>query len=160
MVISRKKLTTKVELKCSSDEDDSEMVTNPLDVSPKDSRQLKGKKTGMSAFIPRDILQSKRLVSLAARIKMTPAQQAAYTAAFVEEVSADSSKVNLSYSSAARSRRTVAETIAKDIKESWNPPRFASLHWDLKLMPSLNNQNDKQERLVIAVRNSQEIKVL
>ena len=91
---------------------------------------------------------------------MTPAQQAAYTAAFVEEVSADKSKVNLSNSSAARSRQTVIETIAKNIKESWNPPRFASLRWDSKLMPSLNNQNDKQERLVIAVGNSQEIKVL
>ena len=69
MGISRKKkLTTKVELECSTDEDDSEMVTNPVDVSPKDSRQHKRKKTGTSAFIPPDILQSKRLVSLAARI--------------------------------------------------------------------------------------------
>ena len=37
MVISRKKLTTKVELECSTDEDDSEMVTNIKCVSERQS---------------------------------------------------------------------------------------------------------------------------
>jgi hypothetical protein len=77
------------------------------------------KKMGTPAFIPPDITQSPRLVSLATRIKMTQAPQAAYTAAFVDEVGGDSSKVNMSYSSADRSGRTVSETICKNIKESW-----------------------------------------
>ena len=73
---------------------------------------------------------------------------------------ADSSKVNISYSSAAQSRWTISETITKNISESRNPPQFASFYWDSKLMPFLNNQNEKQGRLGVTVGNSQEIKVL
>eukprot|EP00918_Siedleckia_nematoides_P037136 GHVU01080579.1.p2 GENE.GHVU01080579.1~~GHVU01080579.1.p2 ORF type:complete len:105 (+),score=9.56 GHVU01080579.1:160-474(+) len=52
---------------------------------------------GTQAFIPYNILQSPKLVSLATRMKMTPTQQAAFTEAFIEEVGRDVSKVSTSY---------------------------------------------------------------
>ena len=51
------------------------------------------KKTGTEAFIPHNILQSPKLTSLAARMKMKPAQQAAYTKALIEESGGDTTKV-------------------------------------------------------------------
>ena len=93
---------------------------------------------GTGAFIPHNILQSPRLVSLATRMKMTPTQQAAYTEAFIEEAGGDPSKVFTSYATADRSRRQVGDNIAKMCKELWIPPKFLSLHWDSKLMSSAN----------------------
>ena len=110
----------------------------------------KKKKSGTPAFVPNNILRSERLVFLATRMKMTPSQQAAYTEALIDEIGGDSSKVCLSYAYADRVRRQVSETITQDIRDSWTPPKLASLHWDSKLMPMLTNQNVKEERLVIA----------
>ena len=75
----------------------------------KTNQILRLKKSGTDAFIPHDILKSPRLVSLAARIKMTPAQQAASTKTFIEEAGGDVSKVSTSYQVADRSRRAVCE---------------------------------------------------
>ena len=50
------------------------------------------KKVGTEAFIPHDIMKSPKLVSLATRMKMTPAQQSAFTKAIIEESGGDISK--------------------------------------------------------------------
>ncbi|KAK6181885.1 hypothetical protein SNE40_009663 [Patella caerulea] len=42
-------------------------------------------RSGTEDFIPHNILSSSRLDALATRIKMAPAQQSAFTEAFVEE---------------------------------------------------------------------------
>ena len=78
-------------------------------------------KLGTAAFIPRNILKSPKLVSLSARMKISPAQQS---------------------------------------KEAWQPPKFAFLQWDSKLMPSLANKNVNEERLVVAVGSVNEMKQL
>ena len=94
-------------------------------------------------YDPSNILQSERLVSLATMIKMTPSQQAEYIEALIDEIGGNSSKVYLSYGYADRTRRQEAETILKNTKETWTPPKFLYLHWDSKVMPTLTNQNIK-----------------
>ena len=48
---------------------------------------------------------------------MSPADQACFTAAVVEEAGQDILKISSSYSSAARARRKVVEQIASKYKE-------------------------------------------
>jgi len=116
-------------------------------------------RTGTAAFIPHDILKSPKVVSLATRMKISPAQQAAFTKAIIEESGGDTSKVSVSYATADRSRRTVNEEIAKSIQNSWIPPKFASIHWDSKLM--LNQaKHTSEERLVVAVGDQRDVKIL
>ena len=93
-------------------------------------------------------------------MKMTPAQQAAFTEEFIDECGGDSTKVVRSYATADRSRRDVGRSIAEIVKEQWNPPSILSLHWESKLNPTLTNQNQKVERLVVAVGNQNIIKIL
>lgn len=45
------------------------------------------------------------------------------------------------------------------VKE-WQPPKYGSLHWDSKLMPSLTNQNVKEEHLAVLVGDRGETKQL
>lgn len=122
--------------------------------TPKSHKRTK--RTGTEAFVPHDILKSPRLVSLAARIKMTPAEQAAYTKAFVDEIGGDVSKISSSYSFADESRRNVSKNIAKEYKELWIAPKFASVFWDGKSLPTLTNKYEHQERLAILVGDSRE----
>jgi len=116
-------------------------------------------RTGTAAFVPHDILKSPKVVSLATRMKLSPAQQAAFTQAIIEESGGDTSKVSVSYATADRSRRTVSEEIAKAVQNSWVPPKFASIHWDSKLMLS-QAKHTSEERLVVAVGNQNDVKIL
>lgn len=79
-------------------------------------------------------------------MKLSPAQQAELTRAIIEESGGDASKVSVSYATADRSRRTINKDIAKTIQTSWIPPKFASLHWDSKLMID-KSKNKSEERL-------------
>ena len=106
--------------------------------------------TRTTVFIPPDIIRQSNLVALATRLKMTPAQQAIYTQALVEESGGDSSKVSTSYSTADRSRRQVGDDLAETIKQKWIAPKLATLHWDSKLMSSLSNESI-EERLTAVV---------
>lgn len=115
---------------------------------------------GTPAFIPHDILTHPKLVALATRMNMSPAQQAAYTEALISEAGGDTSKVSTSYATADRSRRAVGRTLAGQYKESWNVPKLASLHWDSKLMPALTNANIQEERLTVVVGNAHILKLL
>ena len=115
---------------------------------------------GTVAFISPDILKNPKLVSLAARMKLSPAEQAAYTQTIIEESGGDCSKIASSYATADRSRRKVAEKIATAVRDEWNPPKYASLHWDSKLMGTLTDKNVTEERLTVAVGDANEIKLL
>jgi len=116
-------------------------------------------RTGTTAFIPHNILKSPKIVSLATRMKLSPSQQAAFTQAIIEESGGDASKVSVSYATADRSRRTVNKEISHTIQTAWAPPKFASLHWDSKLMIN-KSKNESEERLAIAIGNNKDIKLL
>lgn len=118
------------------------------------------KRTGTSVFIPHDILQRPKLVSLATRMKLTPAQQSAFTEAFIEETGGDNTKVSTSYASADRSRRSVVKKIADTSKEDWKIPELATLHWDSKLIPSLTNKYVSSERVAVLVGTNERLKLL
>ncbi|KAK6183334.1 hypothetical protein SNE40_010835 [Patella caerulea] len=117
-------------------------------------------KSGTEAFIPHNILSSPILVALATQIKMTPAEQSAFTEAFVEEAGGDPSQVSTSYSQSAKVRRVVNKKIADEIKKSWVTPKFTSIHWDGKSLPTLQDKYEHEERLAVAVGNSDELKLL
>lgn len=115
---------------------------------------------GTPAFIPHDIMQKPKVVAVATRLKMTPTQQAAYTAALIGEAGGDSSKVSATYSTTDKSRRRVAMNIATIFRDQWVVPKLLTLHWDSKLMPSLSNENICEERLTVVVGNAHEFKLL
>ena len=117
-------------------------------------------RTGTTAFIPHDILRRPLLVSLAARIKMTPAQQAAFTSVIITESGGDASKVTTSYAAADRSRRSVNLDIASGVMREWHRPELATLHWDSKLNESLANKDVLEERLTVLVGTADDVKLL
>ena len=99
-------------------------------------------------------------MALATRLKMTPTQQAAYTKAIIEEAGGNLSKVAPSYATIDKSRRKVGKRIAAACRHEWIAPYLATLHWDSKLMSSLENKNISQERLTVVVGNNVGLKLL
>lgn len=140
---------------------EEEEYVPPHSLHQSTSNQSKGKiRSGTSAFVPHDILRSPKIVSLCTRMKISPAQQAALTQSLIEESGGDNKKLSMSYSTADRARRNIGEQIAASVKDSWQPPKFLSLHWDSKLMNTLTNQDIPEERLTVAVSGSEEVKLL
>lgn len=158
----------------SSESDDSDECDDNADIEllPVDGDDVAGPsmstprshhrtgRTGTVAFIPHDIIKRPKLVAIATRLKMTPTQQAAYTEALIEEAGGDLSKVASSYATTDKSRRTVGKSIAAACRDEWVAPKLATLHWDSKLMSSLENRNISEERLTVVVGNSVELKIL
>ena len=143
-----------------SDNSSDAEVPLPVDSMPKAGDHRRKSLSGTSAFIPHDILKRPKLVELATRLKMTPAQQAVYTEAVVAEAGGDVSRIASSYATADRSRRKVGSMIAKTCKQEWVGPRFATLHWDSKMMSTLSNAFISEERLTVVVGDSRELKLL
>lgn len=80
--------TTESDCTDSNSEGEDERDGEYVDPSPA-RRKHRRTRTGSDAFIPSDILKRPKLVSLATRMKITPAQQAAFTQAVVEETAVD-----------------------------------------------------------------------
>ena len=133
-------LISTVHLDESSSSDDDRPLASYVPSQKPGSRPHRRVRTGSDCFIPPDIMKSPRLVSLAVRMKMTPAEQAAFTEAFIEEVGGDLSKVCTSYRHADNSRLAVSYQISHKTRELWIPPKLASLHWDGKNPPVLTDQ--------------------
>ena len=115
---------------------------------------------GTAAFIPHDILKNPKLVSLAARMQLSPAEQAAYTQAIIEESGGDNNKIAVSYATADRSRHEIGEKIATGVRMEWKCPEFTSVHWDSKLIHTLTDNNVNEERLTVAIGDVHQIKLL
>jgi hypothetical protein len=147
------------DLNNSSSSDESEScAAGPSNVTPRSHHRIN--RTGTSAFVPYDIIKRPRLVALATRLKMTPAQQAVYTEAVISEAGGDLSKVAASYSTADKSRRRVARELSETYRKEWVAPTLATLHWDSKLMSSLSNRNVTEERLTVVIGTALEMKLL
>ena len=69
-------------------------------------------------------------------------------------------KVSLSYIQADKIRRQVNKETAADIEDNWVPPSLASLHWDGKGVSTLSDKYSHEERLAVAIGDSQNMKVL
>ena len=143
-----------------SSSDDDRPLASYVPTQKPGSRPHRRVRTGSDCFIPPEIMKSPRLVFLAVRMKMTPAQQAAFTEAFIEEIGGDLSKVCTSYRHADNSRRAVSHQIAHETKELWIPPKLASLHWDGKNLHALTDQHEHEVRLAITIGDPREMKLL
>ena len=113
-----------------------------------------------SAFIPHDILKRPTVVSVAARLNVTPLQQAALTKAVIEEAGGDPRHVAKSYSVADKARRSTAKVIAKNVHKNWIPPTAATLHWNGKQVQTLAKKNLKEERLPVLAGNATDVKAI
>ena len=54
----------------------------------------------------------------------------------------------------------MSSTIPETCKQQWVAPKFATLHWDSKMLPTLSNAVVSEERLTVVVGNSHELKLL
>ena len=138
---------------------DSESVFDLSLTTPSRRSHHRQSRSGTLAFIPHDIHKRPRLVSMATRMHITPTQQAALTEAIIEECGGDPTRISRSYSTVDRSRRKVVGDVAQTIREEWRPPASATLHWDSKLMPSLDNHR-REERLTVVVGDNDDLKLL
>ncbi len=125
------------------------ILMNKLNTNDEDNLNFEGpststrshhrnKRTGSSLFIPHDIMKRPNLVSLATRLNMSPGQQAAHTKALITELGGETSTIAASYATADRSRRQVVMEISTADKEQWCFPKYATLHWDTKLLTTLS----------------------
>ena len=147
-------------IESSSDEIPHSEIDSDTDIPNISEPKVKNSFTGTTAFIPADILSRPKVVAIATRFKISPAAQAAFTKAIIEESNGDVSKIKSSYATADRARRKVATDIAENVKQEWSCPEPACLHWDSKLNKDLNNPYIKVERLSILVGNRDDLKFL
>jgi len=145
----------------SDDQSETNGVKNDVERPSRSTRcHHRNKRTGTNLFIPYDIMKKPNLVSLATRLSMSPAQQAAYTKAIITELGGETSTISASYATTDRSRRQVAMEISTACKEQWCFPKYTTLHWDTKLATALSNKYKTEERLTIVVGNVQQQKIL
>jgi hypothetical protein len=116
-------------------------------------------KTGTTLELPHDFMKSPQLVAVATRNKIKPTALTAVISTLIETNKGDVTAVNLSYSSTNRYKLKAITSIADQIRDNWTPPATALIHWDGKLMNTLDNA-DKEERLPILLSGIGGIKLL
>ena len=77
----------------------------------------------------------------------------------LEVAGSDPTKLHLSHQYAWRSQNETLEKIHEQIKDNWKPPQISCLHWDGKLMDTLDGRC-KEERLPILLSGIGGIKLL
>ncbi len=127
-----------------SDQGDKDYTLVP---STKKKRKVK---VGTTITLPHDVLQSRNLVSTSVRNKVSPTALAGIVGALIEDTGGDKKAVNLSYSMSYKYRLQATNCIAQEIKENWKPPHKGILHWDGKLMETLDGIG-KEERLPVLI---------
>lgn len=50
--------------------------------------------------------------------------------------------------------------MSEEIKQSWEPGKFCTLHWDSKLTATLTDQCKTEERLTVVVGDNKHLKLL
>ena len=117
------------------------------------------KKTGTDIHVPYDILRHPLVVSASTRNKVSPTSMSAILTSFIEACGGDTSAVNLHWSTAYRYKVEGCNTIAQKLKENWKPPKVGLVHWDGKLMDTLDTFSE-EERLPILLSGIGGIKLL
>lgn len=133
-----------------SDESESDDESHEDDVYETKQRRSHKRtvKTGTTIFVPHDVLKSQALVSSATRNKITPTAMSATLHALIEACDGETSAVNIHPTTAYRYKLEAANSIVKSLEESWKPPPVGLVHWDGKLMDTLDNSG-KEERLPV-----------
>lgn len=108
------------------------------------------KKTGSSAFWHHDVLKNPNVIQEAVRNNISIPALTNITRTLIKATEGDHSKVNLSYTQAYRYRAEKVQTLSQQIKSNWKPSPTLAVHWDGKLMQSLDSRK-QEERLPILV---------
>lgn len=123
---------------------DNELFVPP---SPKKTHK-RSVKVGTTITLPHDVLKSKKLVSASIRNDVSPTALVAIVEALIETTGGNKEAVVLSASRVHQYRLDTTKTIAEEIKDNWKPPSKGVVHWDGKLMQTLDGFG-KEERLPV-----------
>lgn len=116
-------------------------------------------KSGEHIFVPHDILKNPNVVAWSVRNNVSNTKMNSFVHMMVSVCGGDVSKINLSASSAHRYRASVLPHISKQIKDKWNPSPKMVVHWDGKLMATLDSK-DTDDRLPVLVSGVNGTKLL
>ena len=140
--------------------EESECEADPdLAVNDEKRSHKRQKKTGVEVFLPPDILKSPKVVSSLVRNNISSTAITSVIHDIVEAAGSDPTKLHLSHQYAWRGQNETIGIIQEQIKDNWKPPQRSCLHWDGKLMDTLDGRN-KEERLPILLSGVGGIKLL
>lgn len=140
----------------SADEDDNADEVCTGEPKRKHRRMVK---EGVSIFVSHDILKSEELVSCSVRNNISPTQLTAIVYSLVSACGGDTSKLNLNARTTHRYRASIMSEISLKIKDDWHPPDKVLVHWDGKLMDTLDSKGT-DDRLPILVSGLNGTKLL
>ena len=140
------------------DEEEAKEVPDPLYSCAKSSHK-RCVKSGVTVFIPPNILKSPKVVQSLVRNNISSSAISSVMHDIVTAVEGDPSTLSLSYATTQRYKVETVETIADKIKENWTPPSIANLHWDGKLMATLDGASQR-ERLPVLLSDAGGTKLL
>ena len=132
------------EIGSDTDNDANSMFTTPPTKKP----HKRTVKSGTTITLCHDFMKSPSVVSALVRNKVMPTAAGAIFSALIEDNCGDSNAVNLSYTQIYRYRTQSNNSIANKIHSDWLPPAKAVIHWDGKLMATLDS-SEQEERLPI-----------
>ncbi|RXG72673.1 hypothetical protein Avbf_02847 [Armadillidium vulgare] len=116
-------------------------------------------KSGEHIFVPHDILKNPNVVAWSVRNNVSNTKMNSFVHMMISVCGGDVSKIDLSVNSAHRYRASVLPHISKQIKDKWNPSPKMVVHWDGKLMATLDSK-DTDDRLPVLVSGVNGTKLL
>ena len=141
-------------------DEEEEAIDDPVPLYTCAGRSHKRRvKTGVTVFIPPNILKAPTVVQSLVRNKISSAAISDVMHDIVTSVEGDPSRLSLSYATTQRYRVETVHSISEKIKENWTPPPVANIHWDGKLMDTLDG-GSKEERLPVLLSGAGGTKLL
>lgn len=116
-------------------------------------------KTGRDLFLSRYFIKHESIVSAAKRNKISASALLDIATAFIKAGNGDVNSVCLSYSFVYTSLKTETENLSMKIQSNWRPPKKALLHWDDKIMETLDGSSN-EKRLPVLISGCEESKLL
>lgn len=118
------------------------------------------KKTGETITLSHDFASHTGVVALLKRGKVSSSLSSQLMSKIVEIGGGNPDKFSLSYASLDRFDRRVCLQLCEDIKDSWKPSEVMAVHWDGKLVCTLDNKYKKEERCAVLVSGEHGTKLL
>ena len=100
-------------------------------------------KTGTTIFTPHDVLKTPALVYSNTQNKISSTAMSSTLHTLISVCKGDTHAVNLHPSTAYRYHMETVNSVAESIKDNWSPPKIGLLHWDGKLMHTLDGSAKK-----------------